>query len=161
MLTLAAFVPCLGAKERKGARIEVLRRDGLRLSGELLAVKNGNLVLLDLSTSREVTESLLDCETIVVPKKSKRAIIVVAAAVAGGILGVVIGPDKKPDPNEFRFWNSPVAQGALGVLTGLGLAYWITKDNEDHKEIRFKVTDPASIAEVSARLRRYARDRGK
>jgi hypothetical protein len=158
IMTLALIVPSLAAKERKGASITVTKLDGKVIKGELLAVKGENLILLDRSTSSGVTESLLEIKTIKVVNKSKRVNGLVMGALAGALYGVLFGPKAGEEPDPYSdFQLTPGKAVLVGALGGVFWGALIVGVNE---QIDLKKKDPENIAKISARLKKYARDRG-
>jgi Zn-dependent alcohol dehydrogenase len=148
VLILAVIAPGLAAKERKGAKIIVTKLDKQVLRGELLSVKGEEFTVLDLSTASRVTMNLREVKDIEIGRRSTFATAAILGALAFGVPAVIYGAE-----NENA---SPVLLGCGGAvggaLTGAILAGM-------SKFMFVDVNDPESLAKISARLRRRARDR--
>jgi len=117
ILILGLLIPGFAANERKGAKIEIKKRDGLVIRGEFLAVKGENLTILDRLTSNQVTASLLEIKAIkVVDKMSKKVTWGVVGALAGAALGFAIGPRGEPDPDTSSLITDQKSAAILGAL---------------------------------------------
>jgi hypothetical protein len=155
ILALAFVAPGLAGKERTGAHIKVVKRDGKIVDGELLSVKGENLVVLDRATSGEITESLREIRTIRILRKSDRVLWgIVGGAV--GALAYALAAAASPDPNPDSPNLDPASGAVLGGLVGTAGAIGLVVDGQT---INIKKTDQAYIAKIGARLRKYARDR--
>jgi len=164
IMTLALIVPGLAAKERKGASITVTKLDGKVIKGELLAVKGENLIILDQSTSSGVTESLLEIKTVEAVKKvsKKMAGAVVAGLLVGALYGATFGPKSaESDPNS-DVGMTPAKAVLAGAMGGVIWGSLISSRSARFKRYAIDIenTDPEYIAKISARLKKYARDRG-
>jgi len=60
----------LYAKERRGAKLLITKKDGQQISGELITVKPNSLLLLD-TEGKDVSVDIADIEVITIVKKSK------------------------------------------------------------------------------------------
>ena len=61
----------LFAKEKKGASVEIQKKDGQLVQGELISVKENSLLILDSDSGADVTVFIRDISEIRVVKKSK------------------------------------------------------------------------------------------
>ena len=61
----------LTAKERKGADLIIQKKDGTQVRGELIAVKENSLLLLDRESGADVTVDIGAIRVIKIKKKSK------------------------------------------------------------------------------------------
>ncbi len=57
-------------KERRGANLKIWKKDGRLINGELIAVKENSLLLLD-TEGKDVNIEIYDIATMVIKKKSK------------------------------------------------------------------------------------------
>jgi hypothetical protein len=113
------------AKERRGAELAVQKLDGQQVRGELIAVKQDSLLLLDSSTATDVSIDTLDIKTIKVVKKSKTVLGVGLGLVIGGAVGALAGYG-----GSHLFWHSEERQtwawmgGVVGLVSGalIGIA---------------------------------------
>ena len=117
-LALSLAMPSVAKEKRKGAEVLVLKKDGQMVKAELLAVKAGQLILMDSSTFSDVTCDVDDIRSIRVVKKAKvwkgLGLGILTGAVAGSGLGFLSGNDK---PGFFSF-----TAGQKALIFGVGLA---------------------------------------
>ncbi len=117
-LTLSLAMPSVAKENRKGAVVLVQKKDGQVVKAELLAVKAGQLILMDSSTFSDVTCDVDDIRSIRVVKKAKvwkgLGLGILTGGAAGSSLGLLSGNDK---PGLF----SPPA-GLKALIYGVGLA---------------------------------------
>lgn len=156
-LILVLLVLGLVARERKGAQLIVTRRDGKVFRGELLAVREDTLVLLDKATFGEVTESLVDIQTIKIGNKSKWVTGMVIGAIAGGVIGALSGKSSgKLDPSaDFQMTKG---QAAAAGVAGYGLLGAAIGGALGERTITIETSDPEYLAGISAQLGKLARN---
>ncbi len=77
----------LYAKERRGAKLIVAKKDGQQVQGELITVKPNSLLLLD-TEGKDVSIGIADIKVIRVKKKSKGAR---TGFLIGGGLALIVG----------------------------------------------------------------------
>jgi hypothetical protein len=157
MLTLP--IP-LTSKERKGADLIIRKTDGTLERGELIAVKENSVLLLDRESGTDVTVDINDIYLITIVKKSK----FLKGAGLGFLIGAGIGilipagysvfDDLGEDP-ELAYFGLGVLGGALGLFFGAlgGLAAGTDKI------IQFEGKSDSEIQEILAKLRKKARIR--
>jgi hypothetical protein len=107
ILSLASLAPLLDAKERRGAQLAISKKDGTVVKGELLAVKEENLLIMDGSTPGGVTVSLKDALLVKVIKQGKAALILGGVFIGGAIGGAT---------------GYAIESGQHGFLSGLAKA---------------------------------------
>ncbi|OGD19423.1 MAG: hypothetical protein A2W03_12755 [Candidatus Aminicenantes bacterium RBG_16_63_16] len=61
----------LMAKERRGAELVITKADGQQIIGELIAVKQGSLLLLDSRSGTDLSVNVGDLRDVKIVKKSK------------------------------------------------------------------------------------------
>jgi hypothetical protein len=157
-LCLALLVPVLDAKERRGTQLVISKRDGVVVQGELLAVKEENLIIMDESTPGGVTVSLRDARLVKVVKQGKAGPIL-GFALLGGFVGGATGYAVGSGHDGFLSDIDKVAGGAIGAGIGIvagGLVGIVAGSN---KTFTIANADPASIRNVIDHLRPLARDR--
>ena len=117
--SLLACSASLSAKERRRAEVVVQKLDGQQVRGELIAVKQDSLLLLDSSTATDVSIDIPGIKTINVIKKSKTALEVgLGLGMGGAAAAVGYG-------SSSLFWHADERQtwarigGAIGLLSGV------------------------------------------
>ena len=158
ILVLAILVPALGANERRGATLVITKTDGKVVQGELLAVKGHDVILLDISTSAELTESLVNIQLIdKIPKKSKWVTGMILGAIAGGATGALVEKSKGyQNLNEADKY--PKGQLILAGAVGNGLLGAYIGGKIKAKAIKVERTDPEYLAEIAVKLNKWARN---
>jgi hypothetical protein len=145
----------LYAKEKHGAELIVVKKDGGKAEGELIAVKE-NVLLLKLSySSYDVSIDIDDVNVIKIMKESKALLGAglgfLSGAGVGAIFGLVIGP-------RDLFWGpqqSALLGGAIGGLAGVIVGGYIGAGKEPR--IRIEGRSPKEIKEILEKLRKKAR----
>ncbi len=157
ILALALLAPGLAAKERRGAEVVIVKKDGKVVQGELLAVKGNELILLEGSTSAEATESLVNIQSVdKVGKESKWLTGMVIGAITGAVIGAAVTP-KHPDPNADDISLTKGEAALVGAL-GYGLVGAAIGGTIKVKAIKIERTDPEYLAGIAAKLKTWARD---
>ena len=81
----------LYAKERRGAKLIVIKKNRQLIEGELITVKANSLLLLDSGTGADVSVDIKDIVVITIVKKSKTLVGATYGALAGGGTGAIVG----------------------------------------------------------------------
>lgn len=110
------------AKERKGAGLIIQKTDGTQVRGELIAVKENSLLLMERDSGADVTVDIGDIKVINIVKKSKAG----AGILIGGAIGAFVGylTYSKPESEgwinfDFGPGMNAAGGGGLGALIGL------------------------------------------
>jgi hypothetical protein len=118
-LALSLALPSASKEKKKGADVVVQKKGGQRVQAELLAVKEGRLILMDSSTLSEVTFGVDEIRSIRVVKKAKvlkgLGLGILTGGVVGSVTGLLSGDD---EPGWFSFTVEQKAFG-LGVVFAL------------------------------------------
>ncbi len=158
ILSLAFLAPVLGAKEKRGAELVISKKDGAVVKGELLAVKEENLIIMDESTPGGVTVSLKDARSVKVIKHGKGGLIL-GGALIGGAIGAAAGYASQTGQHGFLagYFKGPAAGlgAGIGGLAGIFAGAWAGSD----KTLKIANGDSGSIRNVIDKLRPLARDR--
>jgi hypothetical protein len=165
VLGLAILPPVLGAKEREGAHILVTKNDGAIDEGELLAVTNNNLIVVDESTSVEITTKLTDVQDVKIVK-SKTANGLKTGFLAGATVGAILGAVASAEVSN-NLAKLPIstgiqatAQGAL-LLGAVGaILGGVFAGKSDISSFRIKDASAEEIDKTMIRLRKLAREQG-
>jgi hypothetical protein len=164
----------LSAKERKGADLIIQKTDGTQVRGELIAVKQNSLVLMERDSGADVTVDIKDVNIIKIVKKSKTlawgGIGLVSGAVIGVLGGYLSGDDYTIGATRFAHtWPGPplsytadekalifgIACGIIGgALGGIGGAF-----AGADKTIQIEGKSDSEIQEILEKLRKQARIR--
>ncbi len=86
----------LYAKERRGAKLIVTKKNGQQIEGELIAVKRDSLLLLDSESGVDVSIDIKEIKAVTIEKKSKWLLRAGIGLLIGGIVGGVIGEEIDP-----------------------------------------------------------------
>lgn len=134
----------LSAKERKGTDLIIQKTDETQISGELIAVKNYSLLLLEKESGIDKTVDIMEISVITIVKKSRA----LWYFIAGAGLGVLIDQTN----------NNPSGRGkvAYGVGSGLiaGLVGLIVAMD---RSFRTEGKSDSEIREILEQLRKKAR----
>jgi len=156
----------LNAKGRRGAKLIITKKDGLKVEGELITVKLNSLLLLD-TEGKDVSVDIADIRVILIVKKSwylagKGATY---GALIGAGIGALIGFAKGDDPMIAHRFGGHSAEtkalvygftimtigGLLGIIIGLIAG--------TDKEILIEGMTDSEIQETLDKLRKKARIR--
>jgi hypothetical protein len=119
LLGLLFLVSDSSAKEKSnGALILVQNIDGQRIEGELLAVKDTSLILMDSGNLSGITEDIHDIRTIQILKKSKLFKGLGYGLLIGGGSGALIGLLSGSDQEGFLRFSA----GEKALMGGIGFA---------------------------------------
>jgi len=153
-----SFFVCTGnlaAKERHGAELVIQKQDGQQVSGELIAVKENSLLLLESETGADISIDIDEIIVITVVKESKVGAGLLAGGVVGATVGfVLINQDYWLPVTKSGLFYLSVAVGVLGgILTGAGMgrdyAYKIEgKKPEELKNILKELRSEARLTNV-------------
>jgi hypothetical protein len=102
----------LYAKERRGAKFIITKKDRRQIEGELITVKPLSLLLLD-TEGKDVSVDIADIKVIRIVKKSK--------VWTGAGLGLLIGAGSG---GLYGLSTSRDPMGGYGVKAGLNAIYW-------------------------------------
>ena len=133
----------LYAKERRGAKLIVTKKDGQQIRGELITVKPNSLLLLSI-TGRDVSVDIADIKVIKIVKKSK-ALLGPCIGLLAGIVAAKIG----------KYLIFAVIYPSTGMITGGLWGGYIGKD----KTIQIEGMSDLEIKEALDKLRKKARIR--
>jgi hypothetical protein len=123
---LIALPSELLTKGRRGAKLQIQKKDATYLTGELIAVKKESLLLVDSDTAVDISVALDDIEVIEILKKPKllfgAGIGLVLGAAVGTASGFILGDDEPRSGDEQgNFKTRTAGEKALvnSILFGL------------------------------------------
>jgi hypothetical protein len=158
VFSLLALSVNLYAKERRGAKLIITKKDGQQIEGELITVKPNSLLLLD-TEGKDVSIDIADIKVITIVKKSKVGKGALYGLLIGGVIGALEGIREGKD--AFIFSSSELAAmgalvfGLLGALLGAGIGAVAGTD----KTIQIEGMTDSEIQAVMYKLRKKARIR--
>ena len=158
IFSLLALSGNLHAK-KKGVELEILKKDGKQVRGELIAVKQSSLLLKESEKGTDESVDITDIGVIKIVKKSKAG----TGAIYGGLIGFVLGviilhatdSELANDPEGGIGANiiSGLLGGAGGSLLGAIAGVALIPD----KKIQFEGKSDSEIQEILEDLREKAR----
>ena len=130
VFSLLALSANLYAKERRGAKLVITKKDGQQIKGELITVKLNSLLLLD-TEGKDVSVGIGDIKVIRIVKKSKVLMGIGLGLLIGAGTGALIGyggggGDYGPG---FGALFGGIISGAIGLLVGGTLGFASGIDN--------------------------------
>lgn len=160
----------LYAKERRGAKLLITKKDGQQIKGELITVKPNSLLLLD-TEGKDVSVDIEEIKVIRIVKKSKALLGIGTGLLGGAGSGAVIGASLwvlglpvmaifgeagieswKDDFQDF-LWNGALIGAGVWVLLGAITGALLGTD----KTIHFEGMTDSEISEALDKLRKKAR----
>lgn len=130
----------LYAKERRGAKLIVTKKDGQQIRGELITVKPNSLLLLD-TEGKDVSVDISDIKAIRVVKKSSGTRLPLIGLLIGCVGGAIFGILYQGLP-EYRALYVPSFSFSLGIL-GMIVGGYAGEITGADKTIRMEgMTDP-------------------
>ena len=145
----------LYAKERRGAILIIAKKYGL-IEGELIAVKENSLLLLD-TQGKDVSVDIKDIKVIIIRKKSGAG----TGVLLGGSVGALIGLGVYREPTGFGAgidlgpWLTALGFGIVGGLIGLVIGGVAGTD----KTIQIEGMTDSELHAIMYKLRKKARIR--
>jgi len=97
---LMAFSVNLLAKERRGAKLTVIKLDGQLIKGELITIKPSSLLLLNTEGKDESID--INCIKVIKIKKSMTLVVAGIGFLVGGATGILFGPAEEKSAS---FWT--------------------------------------------------------
>jgi len=159
VLLLAAISTTLVAKERAGAEVILAKKDGLVVKGELVAIKNDSVLLVDASGGGDSSIVISDIRSIKIVKGSKAGLGIAIGALVGGAAGALIGHEiGKPNGGLIDVSAAITVGGAAGGVFAGGLAgYLIGHHTKKGEILQFEGESPERIEAILGKLRSLAR----
>jgi len=124
VFSILALSGSLYAKERRGAKLIITKKDGQQIGGELIIVKPNSLLLLD-TEGKGVSVDIADIKVIRIVKKSKLWKGAGIGLLIGGGTGALLGYMSGDDPPDFISFTAEdkalifgVGLGSIGLLIG-------------------------------------------
>ena len=159
VFSILALSGNLFAKERRGDELIIQKTDGTQVRGELIAVKQTSLLLLEQDSGADVTVDIGDIGIIKTVKKSKLWIGAGYEFLIGIVIGAIVGVTLFDDPTSREI----TAEGwaAIGALVGGGVGLLIGgiigAASRKDKTIQIEGKSDSEIQEILEELRKKAR----
>jgi len=158
VFSLLALSGNMFAQGRKGADLIIQRTNGTQVRGELIAVKQNSLLLLERDSGTDVTVDIGDIEVITIVKKSEALLVGFTGLVLGGFIGYMVG---RGYGSKSGFMFSKEEAGGLGAaiggvssaLIGALIGAVVGKD----ETIQIEGKSDSEIQEILEKLRKKAR----
>ncbi len=152
----------LYAKERRGAKLIITKKNGYQTEGELITVKPSSLLLLN-NEGKDVSIDIADIKVIRVVKKSKFWKGAVTGALIGGVSGVLLVV-KEAEPvwengNIFLYALGGLIFGSIGALIGTLIGGIVGAAVITDDTIQIEGMSDLEIREALDKLRKKARIR--
>ena len=114
------------AKERKGANLFIQKKDGTQVKGELIAVKQNSLLLIERNSGADETVDIRKIGIIRIVKKSKTLAGCITGLFLGAAVGYAVGYPHGYNENEFVIIriSKPLAGGIGAAIGGVRTALW-------------------------------------
>ena len=144
----------LQAKERKGADVIIQKKDGAQVRGELIAVIENSLLLMEGGSGADVTVEVSDISTIKIANKSKSVLGISLGVAIGGAAGTLAGYE-----GSKLFWVFEARKtwawigGIIGMVSGALIGSLVSGP----KTIRVLDKSDSEIQEILEKLRKKAR----
>ena len=144
-------------KQKKGARLEVQKKDGEIVIGELLQVKEKSL-LLRTNSETGVTIDINEIDFITIIKKSKVLKGAGWGVLIGGGIGVLIGIGwSLSGIDESELFGAAVAMGIIFAIPASILGAIVGAVSEGYKIIHFEGKSQGEINGILLKLKKKAR----
>ncbi len=160
VVSLLACPMNLKAKEGKGARLIVQRADGTSVEGELIAVKQASILLLDTNLGVDSAIDIQDIRVIKIMGESNTLRGGLIGLSVGVLCGYLIGYSQGDDTDGFYIISKPMAGaigagigGALCALIGIGIG----KATSGDKAIQVEGKSDTEIKKIMEGLQKRAR----
>jgi hypothetical protein len=139
------------AKERRGAGLVITKSDGQQIKGELIAVKETALLLLDSQSGADVSVEIGEIAVIKIIKKSKALSVGAIGFGLGALYGFSAMQEEAEVPGETL--STTIIFGILATIPGALIGAYLGTD----KTIQLEGKSPEEINAELAKLRKQAR----
>jgi hypothetical protein len=155
LAVLCSLLDCTGnliAQGRRGAELVVVKTDDQLIQGELIAVKENSLLLLESKTGADIFFNIDEVSIITVVRKSKGLVGFLGGAGLGTLFGLMVASgqsDMTFAPLSIGRFTAIFALGGLlgGEMAGRDRIYkFEEKNSEESKKILIELRSQARIA---------------
>ena len=152
----------LYAKERRGAKLIITKKDGQQIKGELITVKPNSLLLLD-TEGKDVSVDIGDIKVIRIVKKSKIGKGALYGGLIGGGLATLIAVKLSARGEGWEWFGGDGTTGGefalYGIIAGLIIGGFFGATAGTGEAIQIEGMPPKTIEFYLAKLRKKARIR--
>lgn len=153
IFSLLALSGTLFAKERQGSKLIVQKKDGEQVKGELIAVKNKSLLLMDSESGADVSIEIGKIKVITIVKKSWLLLGTGIGLLAGGTI-VAINRNKWEKTQSIGdYFTSLIGVPVITTLLGAGIGGGVGVD----EKIQIEGSLDLEIYRILEELRKKAR----
>ncbi len=142
----------LFAQGRKGADLIIQKKDGTQVRGELIAVKENSILLMERDSGADVTVDIGNIKMIPIVKKPKLWLGAGLGLLAGAAAGAL-------SYGSYYYFVQGFYFGAIGAGIGLFLGFFVGAAVRIDKKIQFEGKSDSEIQEILEKLRKKARVR--
>lgn len=157
------FPLLLFSEDKKGAEVEIITSEAEQIRGELIAVKDTSLLILERETGRDRTFLFSDVSQIIIVKRSRIIFGTTLGALAGGVTGMLLGAlvSFTDNEEEDKSWDYGKIGGTIGLGAGAaGGALFGFLEGKD-KRVLFSELPPQEKEAFLEELRNMARVTGR
>ncbi len=152
----------LYAKERRGAKLIITKKDGQLIEGEIITVKPNSLLLLD-TEGKDVSVDIADIKVIRIVKKSKAGKAALLGGLFGGLSGALVAVYTYEEAWTGAGVGVPILYGLILGAIGGGIGALIGALSGaiagTDKTIQIEGMTDSEIQETIDKLRKKARIR--
>ena len=151
VFSMMALSVNLYAKEKRGAKLTIIKLDGQLVEGELITVKEDSLLLLD-TEGKDVSINIADIKVITIVKKSKALLGSGMGFLIGGSVGFLEG-------TILDGWDTfnPLTHGIIGACLGLWIGLALGTNSGKDEIIQIEGNPPLVIEFYLDKLSKKAR----
>ena len=123
ILVLSLLVSIHGellAKEKRGAELQIQKKDGEEVRGELIAIKQNSLLILDSVLKTDLSVDIDEIKVIIIMKISKALVGVIVGGALGALLGYMSYQPSVGFTIDFGRGGTTLVAGLMGG--GIGAA---------------------------------------
>ena len=143
----------LEAGQKPGAKLVIQKTDGQQVRGELIAVKQNSLVLMERDSGADVTVDVADIKIISIVKKSQAMLLGCTGFIPGAIFGLLYAEAWYSETGATNYAECILLFGAIATIPGALIGFLIGKD----KTIQIEGKSEAEIKKILEDLRKKAR----
>jgi hypothetical protein len=153
---ILALLGNMFAKERYGAELLIQKIDGTQVRGELIAIKQNSLLLLERDSNADMSVLAENIEFIIIVKKSKVLLGIGLGLLLGGGLGSLYGTSTDTYYSDLRPLAFIVYGGGGAVLGALIGGFFSASAGKD-ETIQIEGRSDSEIQEILEKLHKKAR----